>query len=134
MKVVQDGELQTIHVADGWTDIIGMSTTISVPSTQKAVLLITFSAGTACGSTSLNTANCGIQFVVDRGSAIESSSGVFNFNQGPAGSSGLWSSHSMQWVSGQLSAGSHTIVVEGLAQDAYFEMNSEIMSILRSKI
>src|SRR3954447_23886404 len=89
----------------------GMSTSITIPDGQKALLVITFSAVTYCYDGS-GGGECHIRVLVD-GSDVPPGDSVFaSTNEG-------LTTHSMQYVSGPKLAGQHTVSVS-------YWFNSEI--------
>ena len=86
-----------------FTDIPGMSLSMTVPSGEKAHLLITFSASTSCiDSSGINT-NCFVRVLVDGTEALP---GQVLFDTAADGDSLLArEASSMQFVAGPLLAG-----------------------------
>jgi len=118
----------------GYVDLIGMSTTITVPSDTRALLIITFSAANSCvdGSTP-PTAYCQVRVLVDGNVAPP---GVVILRGSAGGNNSLAiSSNSMQFVYGPLSAGTHTVKVQGKPDEAHstFNIYARTLTVLRSK-
>ena len=98
------------------TDLAGGSTTISVPAGQKALLLIRFSAATACYGGSVGGANtCYVQALVD-GSPADPGEVRFDNNNGNTESS-QYEAHAMEWAK-NVGAGTHTIQIQVRIDDA----------------
>jgi hypothetical protein len=119
-----------------WTDIAGMSLNISVPSSQKALLLITFSAQTYCfdGFGSGATTLCKVRVLVNRTTALP---GDVVFESAADGNGGSTAeTNSMQFVAGPISAGSYTIKVQALVDETWsnFTLMSRTLSVLRSRV
>jgi hypothetical protein len=141
LKVVTDdgnAEPYAHTTSHEWTDIPGMSTTIKVPSRTKGLLLITFSAETRCtedvGGTS---AQCRIRALVDS-SVVAPGEVSFADAAGTTDADYPWQvfeAHSMQFVAGPLSAGTHTVTLQYQVQNGtpLFEHSNRTLSILRSK-
>jgi len=134
VKVVTETSQSYANTAFTWTDIAGMSTSVTVPSGEKAILLITFSAQSLCSDASGATTYCQIRVLVD---GIAAPPGPVNFDSAADGNSALAAeANSMQFVAGPLNAGSHTIKVQGLVDEAQstFVVRSRTLSILRSRV
>ncbi len=122
-----------------FSNMPGMSTTITVPANQKALLIITFSGETNC----LGNANgvCLIRVMVDNNAAppgeivFDSVGRTVPFQQDPVFS---YQSNSMQFVAGPLNAGQHQVTVQWRMSDPSatngFTMNQRTLTILRSKV
>jgi hypothetical protein len=116
-------------------NLAGMSMTMSVPSSQKALLIITFSAETNCYWEGQMTGFCGLRVLVD-GSMPAPGEVFFNSVATNSGTGAGWQTNSMQWVAGPLSAGSHTITVQWHVDNAsvHFGIDRRILTVLRSKV
>jgi hypothetical protein len=135
VKVVTETSQGYASTPFTWTDIGGMSTSVTVPSGEKAILLITFSAQTTCTRSSATVSTyCQIRVLVDGAAALP---GFVNFDSAADGNSAIApETNSMQFVAGPLNAGSHTIKVQGLVDEAQstFVLTSRTLSILRSRV
>jgi hypothetical protein len=125
-----------------YVDVPGFSTTISVPATQQALLIITFSAPTECVKTSLEAAeaDCLVRILVD-GAAVTSAETVMRSGRQitTSGFTGAgWTANSMQFVRGPLSAGSHTVNVQwkvfNYSGTSEFQLDGASLTILRSRV
>jgi hypothetical protein len=117
-------------------NVAGMSVTVTVPSGEKALLLITFSAQTRCQH-SLNEASaCLIQVKVDDNIAKPGAVTFAHMEVFDSLDDIIDETHSMQFVAGPLNAGQHTVTVQGWVtkQYTYFGLTARTLSVLRSKV
>ena len=116
-------------------DMPSMSVSVSVPSNQKAILVITFSAQSHC--TTASGAFCWVRVIVDGSSA---SPGDIAFGSGVISnfSSQAWQANSMQFTAGPLASGSHTVSVKWWESDddgqGDFRVESRTLTVLRSRV
>jgi hypothetical protein len=109
----------------------GMSTTVNVPSGQKALLVITFSARSQCVDNDGATVFCFVRVRVDDSTAPP---GEVIMDTG-AGGGGIQMIN-MQFVAGPVSAGSHTVRVDYRVDEnpAFFQLAQRTLTVLRSKV
>ena len=113
-------------------DVPGMSTTVSVPSGEKAILVITFTAESRCIGSS--TTLCIVRVLVDSSAAKP---GDIAFDSAFDGNTfSAPEANSMQFVAGPLSAGSHTVKVQYRVDEASsgFDLRARTLTVLRSKV
>ena len=116
VKVVTETSQSSASTPFTWTDVVGMSTSVNVPSGEQAILLITFSAQTNCTDGTGATTYCQIRVLVDGNAAPP---GIVTFDSAADGNAAIaGETNSMQFVAGPLNAGSHTIKVQGLVDEA----------------
>jgi len=131
VKVATDDSPASTTAAT-WSDVPGMSATLTVPSGEKALFLVTFSANALCFEIDITDAACYIRAVIDNN---EMAPGAVNFSDPKHG----YESQSMQWLASPSPSGPHTIKIQfhvsgssgGIAQ---FIIHSRTLSVLRSKI
>lgn len=115
-------------------DVPNMSVTVSVPSGQTALFVITFSAASSCTHGGTISAWCTVEAFVDTS------------GQGPVGttfdsSDGSWDTeeaHSMQWVSGPMGPGLHRVRIRYRVGPTdggtTFTLGPRTLTVLRSKL
>jgi hypothetical protein len=120
------------NAANTWTDVTGMSLNISVPSSQKALLLITFASQVYCHDGDGTSVYCKVRVLVD---GNEASPGDVIFDGGWDGN-GAIETNSMQWVHGPVNAGQHTIKVQALLDEASSNivLSERTLTVLRSRV
>jgi len=109
-----------------FSNVPGMSISMSVPSGQKALFVVTLSAVSVCYTEGVL---CYVRLLVDNNPAPPGDL-IFNSNASGPGA------HSMQFVAGPLSAGTHTVEVQWMVDEvgATFQMAERTLTVLRSKI
>ena len=134
VKVVTESASQVITNSSSPTDIQGMSLSMTVPSGEKALLLITFSAQATCTQDTYSTAWCYVRVTVD-GHGTAPGDVIFD---GALDGNNTYAieTNSMQFVAGPVGAGLHTIKVVAFADEAasYFTLTNRTLSVLRSKV
>lgn len=109
-------------------DVAGMSTKVHVPSSQKALLVITFSSESLCVGPS--TTNCVVSATVD-GVPASPSGGVY-FD---SASHSEPESRSMQWIAGPIGPGDHTVKIQyNTGASTTFTLGYKTLTVLRSKV
>ena len=99
-----------------WTDVSGMSVSMTVPSGEKALLLINYSMASTCVDQSGATLFCYVRILVD---GTEAPPGQVIFESAADGNiSSAIEANSMQFVAGPLNAGSHTIKVQAYMDES----------------
>jgi len=135
VRVVTADDATTIY---GVTpeNVAGMSLTVTVPSGEKALLLITFSAQTHCQHSLNEGSACLIQVKVDDNIAKPGPVTFAHMEVYDSLDDIIAETHSMQFVAGPLNAGQHTVNVQGWVteQYTYFGLSARTLSILRSKV
>ncbi len=113
------------------TKIGNLNTTITVPSSTRALLLITLSASGYCTGASAGT-NCYIDVFVDN-TATSPSHVVWSADNGGMA---LLNSQSRQFVAGPLAAGTHTITVAGSGDNSASQLKllQPTLTVLRSQV
>jgi hypothetical protein len=123
-----------------------MSATISVPASQRALLIITFSGEANCKPDGFDIGWCRLRVQVDDSYAdpdvVAFDSTMDNFAQDAAGirhSEDAWETNSMQFIAGPLSAGPHTVSVRWWIEDpgdadTTFRLGARTLTVLRSKV
>jgi hypothetical protein len=108
-----------------------MSTTVTVPAGQKALLVITFSGETLCQDFDGATLSCQIRATVD-GANAQPGEVVFDSQQANSG----WSTNSMQFVRGPVNAGQHVVKIQFRVDEfpAEFHIGDRTLTVLRSKV
>jgi hypothetical protein len=129
-----------------YSDLTGMSTTISVPSSQKALLIVTFSADSSCVTSTVPRPDtqCFLRVLVDGAPAAP---GEVIFDSAPDGDpsnldpSYIRETNAMQFVAGPVNAGSHTIKVQWRTDDmlidfsgGHFYVWGRTLTVLRARV
>ena len=133
VKVVTDAAAVST-ASQTYADVPGMSLSVTVPSGEKAVLLITFSAQSRCLDGSGATAFCYARVLVDGNTALP---GEVIFDSAADGNAAnAYETNSMQFVVGPLNAGGHTVRVQTRVDEAVssFTMAHRTLSVLRSRV
>ena len=116
-----------------WRDVPGLTVSSPVPDSQRALLVITFSAAMSCQKIGGNIVPfCGVRALV-YGKVVEP--GVVAVHSGGDYSSGQTSS--MQWIAGPLSSGPHTVKIQWQTSDVVnelFYMNARTLTVMRSRV
>ncbi len=100
-----------------WTDVQGMSLSMTVPSGEKALLLITFSSAAFCHDGVNATAFCRVCASWSMGSTGPAEPGDLRLSTTDGNVDSSTEVHSMQFVAGPLNAGQHTIKVQGAVSE-----------------
>jgi hypothetical protein len=115
-----------------FTDVPGMSTTLSVPAVETALLVITFSASLQCldFSSATDPARCYIRVLVD---GNEAAPGQVQFDSANDGSG--YEANSFQWVRSGLDSGQHTVRIQHKVDDleSNMLMTAKTLTVLRSR-
>ena len=133
--LVRSGQTKAVKVAaddssysaggNGYTDIPGMSVTMTVPSNSKAFFLITFSAASSCSA----SGSCYVQALIN-GAYVDGSSYALVVFASPN-----FQTNSMQWVSPVMSAGTYTINIQTAANVGQtIDLASRTLSVLKSTV
>ena len=114
----------------------GMTAAVTVPSGERALLVITFSAVSACydvNSSGANTVYCRVDATVD---GVTVPPGQVNFDTAGDGESFAWETNSMQFVAGPLDPGSHTVRIRYRVDESegLFELSQRTLTVLRSRV
>jgi len=112
-----------------------MSVTVPVPSGEKALLVITFSAEIRCITSSSipDNGECKVRVLMD-GNPVTPGEVYFGSPRDPESPPYGSETHSMQWVAGPITAGTHTIKVQwDMLADARFFVTERTLTVLRSK-
>jgi hypothetical protein len=114
-----------------FVDMPGMSTTVNVPSGEKAILVVTFSAETHCVDPAPPFSFCELRVNVD---GLEASPGGVQFDTAADGTSA--ETNSMQWVAGPLGPGPHPVQVQWFLRgtDGAFTLEERTLTVLRSRL
>lgn len=115
-----------------WVDLPGMTTTVRVPATQMALLVITFSAVSTCTENGVSGAWCKIQILLD-GNQVPP---PVIFDSALDGNHGLaYEANSFQWVAGGVPAGLHTVKVQYVVDEleSTFTIVDSTLTVLRSR-
>ncbi|MBI1886596.1 MAG: hypothetical protein HYS09_09845 [Chloroflexi bacterium] len=118
VKVVRETDAQTTSSAT-FVDLPGASTTITVPSGEKALILARFSAESDCYGGAANDW-CSVRILIGGSEAAPASGTDFAFDSnedGGAASQGNWESHSMDRSRGALGEGTYTVKVQWMTVD-----------------
>lgn len=98
------------------TDLTGASTTVTVSAGQKALLLVRFSAATACyGGAGAGSDSCYIRALIDGSPAAPGEVSFDNNNTNTE--STQYEAHAMEWAKG-VGAGTHTIQIQVRTDDS----------------
>lgn len=120
----------------GFTDMPNMALSVPVPAGEQALLVITFSASTRCPADSVpEKGECVIQVLVD-GSASPPGDVLFASGKDSDDPIYGYSAQSMQFVSGPLSSGTHTVKVrfKKTGDVLGFWVADRSLTVLRSKV
>ena len=134
VKVATEPGTATIS-SNAFTDIPGMSVSMTVPSGEKALLLITFSADAYCHDDLGSTALCYVRVLVD--GTTQALPGQLVFDSAADGNVAFPDeANSMQFVVAPISAGAHTVKVQAYVDEVYsvFVIERRTLSVLRSKV
>jgi len=139
VKVATETDIAQINSSDpccAWSDIAGMSLSINVPSGERALLLITFSAQAMCSDGYGTTARCSIMVLVDGNQALPGEVIFASAGDAVGAENFAIEANSMQFVAGPLNAGTHTIKVRGAPNEpsTLFALNARTLSVLRSRV
>jgi hypothetical protein len=122
-----------------WEDMPSTSTTITVPSSQKALLIVTFSGEVNCDQELQEDESCLVRVLVDDAVAAPGEV-IFDSNADNYASSLLeavaWETNSMQFVAGPVKAGTHTVTVQWRVNgsDSTFKIKGRTLTVLRAKV
>lgn len=120
--------------ANTWIDVADMKTSVTVPATEKAVLVITYSMSSSCTPLDPDEdANCKIRVTLDGGQVDP---GIVSWDWTPVddfGQTSYLSARSFQWVSGPVAAGEHQVKVQMSAAAASIQGLNRTLTVLRSK-
>jgi hypothetical protein len=116
--------------SNSYVDVPDMQVTVTVPSRQRALLIITFSAETFCLSNSGAQGGCFVTATVNGAGGPQPPSAIF------ASTTAEYESHSMQFVAGPLAAGNHIVRIRYSPNvvGGYFEIGPRTLTVLRSKV
>jgi hypothetical protein len=119
-----------------WTDVSEMSVTLSVPSGQQGLLLITFSATGSCtDDDGLVNGWCWVRVLVD---GFEASPSQTTWDSAADSNNGnAREAASMQWFRGPINAGQHVVTVQARVDQAVpgtFLLHNRVLSVLRAKV
>ena len=116
------------------TDLAGGSATVSVPPGQKALLLVRFSAATACyGGIAGGSDSCYVQALID---GTPAPPGEVSFDNNDANTeSTQYEAHAMEWAKA-VGAGTHTIQIQVRTDDSpcclvEFDLNPWTLTVER---
>ena len=115
VKVVTETAAASIS-SNGYTDVQGMSVSMTVPSGEQALLLITFSAETQCRDGNGSTTVCYLRVLVDGTNAALPGQVAFD-TAGDGNAEFTHETNSMQFVTGPLSAGQHPVKVQAFVDE-----------------
>ena len=141
VKTVTETTLATTE-SSSFVDLPAMSTTVSVPSGQKALLIITFSAEVTCAPEGASEGTCVIQVLVD-GTPAAPGHPIFNSSHDQDGAfhddQFESEANSIQFVAGPVSSGQHVVKVQWLVDsaaggDVQFRVQERTLTVLRSKV
>ena len=133
VKVVTESGI-TNPAYTSFRDVEGMSLTMTIPSGEQALLLITFSALTSCVDGTGTTTGCRVRVLVDGAVAPP---GEVEFDSALDGDDNLGrEANSMQFVAGPLSPGLITVRVQArVTKDlSYVAFTARTLTVLRSKV
>jgi hypothetical protein len=119
-----------VTTSTSFSNVPGMSVSMSVPSGQTALFVVTLSAVSTCYiSAAIESALCYVRLLVDNNPAPPGDLVFISYASGAG-------AHSMQFVAGPLSAGPHTVQVQWLVdhEGATFQMAERTLTVLRSNI
>jgi hypothetical protein len=138
------GDVSAVYTATGtadhggvtsstsYIDVPNMKITVHVPSSQKALLVITFSADTDCLSTGGLDEACYLNALVDGAPAGPQE---FHFSAGKTGHASL---ESVQWVAGPLTSGDHVVDIQyktsHVSTYTDFFVYERTLTVLRTKV
>ena len=130
VRTVVNNSPQSITSAN-WIDVADMKTFVAVPKDQKAILVITYSAFTACTGTAVSGGVCMVRVTVD---GQEVGPGPVQWSYNYANESPEAGVASMQWVAGPLSTGDHQVKVQAsLSTGDSFYIAQQTLTVLRSR-
>jgi hypothetical protein len=109
-----------------FTDVPGMSLSVSVPDGTKALFMIDFSANSRCQSQ--GAGYCQLRAVADGTAVFPSPMYV------PGATA--WEVRTAHWIAGPFAAGSHVIKIQYFAPSIpeTFYLNNMTLTVLRSKV
>lgn len=121
--------------SQSFADIPSMTKTVSVPSGERGLLVITFSAVTRCSDSGATaSAWCRVRVLVD-GSEAPPGNLIFDGAAAGANNGFQWNVHSMQWVLGRVNPGQHTVRVQYLVDEAdgTFNVDRRSLTVMLSR-
>jgi glucose/arabinose dehydrogenase len=112
------GAGSTAASTSSWVDLPGASTTVTVPSGHKAMLLARFSGESACIGTGVET--CSIRVLIGGVEAAPAAGTADTFDSNDSGQEGgaSWQADSIERWRSPLAAGSYTVKVQYRTNDA----------------
>lgn len=130
VKSVTDGSFAGYSTSPAYADLDGMQMKLTVPEGQEAQLLITFSAASLCHDLRTDHGWCLVKVVVDGHVATP---GPVVWDATVDGNA--YEVHSMQWVTGTLSAGDHNVrVMVKIDAPGRFQFGARTLTVLRSRV
>jgi hypothetical protein len=126
-------DLEWLTWSESWIDVADMKTFVSVPSGEKALLVITFSAETLCAAAASpgSLGDCDVRVTLD-GAVVSPGQVQWGFN---VDSGSLpHEIRSMQWIAGPVLQGQHQVKVQGRNnQGGSLLLGPMTLTVLRSK-
>ena len=118
-----------------YANVPSMTKTVSVPSGERGLLIITFSATTYCADAGTPASvYCFVRALVDGAPAPP---GEVIFDSAGAGANNGYqlNVHSMQWVLGRVGSGQHTVTIQYRVDenDGTFSVYARSLTVLLSK-
>jgi hypothetical protein len=115
-----------------WIDVPDMKTFVTVPSGEKALLVITFSASTSCEAGEV-TSSCLVRVLLD---GQQVSPGIGWWDQAFPEDVGIkMGARSLQWVAGPVAGGEHQVKVQAeVSGGGMLRMTSMTLTVLRSRM
>jgi hypothetical protein len=135
VRTVTNGDyIAVTTISQTFVAVPGMSVTVNVPSGQKGLLIITFSAVSQCiDDGTFTSTHCYIRVQVD---GVSAPPGEVIFDSAGDGESFALEANSMQFVAGPVSGGSHTVRVDWRVNEApsTFMISARTLTVLRSRV
>jgi hypothetical protein len=135
VRTVTNGDyFATTTISQTFVAVPAMSVTANVPTGQRGLLIITFFAVSQCIDDDTYTSTlCYIRVQVD---GVSAPPGEVIFDSAGDGEDNALEANSMQFVSGPVSAGSHTVRVDWRVYGSHsvFGLSARTLTVLRSRV
>jgi hypothetical protein len=135
VRTVTNGDyIAATTISQTFVAVPGMSVTVNVPTGQRGLLIITFSAVSQCiDDGTFTSTHCYIRVQVD---GVSAPPGEVIFDSAGDGESYALEAGSMQFVAGPVSAGSHTVRVDYRVNEpnSAFMMSARALTVIRSRV
>jgi hypothetical protein len=131
VKVVTSDESPSV-TGGSWANVPGMALSLTVPSGETALFLMTLSAESGVSATVPTFGNGEVRVLVDGVAALPNDVVFDSYNEG----GGAKESNSHEFVSGPLKPGAHDVRVQFRTSNSFIRLHLDrpMLSILRAKV